>query len=139
MVRKKSVTTRKPHNIDATLTLELRSMYKLLPLLSPDTPKNVIIYAVKQRCGRAYFGKRMITVPVWAMKRPKGEGYVLYYLAHELAHIANQDAGTSDNHGPCFMAHFRKLCPVQYQHWELGYKPRRAAAAGIREKRRVVL
>lgn len=125
---------RRPHRVNVELTNKLREMYQLFPVLSPATPKGVTIYAVNQRCGRAYYGKRMITVPTWAMTRGKGPGFDLYYLAHELAHVLDFDSMTYNRrapHGPSFMAHFKRLCPVEFQHFEIGYKPRRAAAAGI--------
>jgi hypothetical protein len=111
----------------------MREMYAKFPHISPETPKDVTIYAVDQRRGRAYYKKRMVTIPLWIFERPRGEGYVIWYMAHELAHIADYDAGNKNgNHGPGFMAQLKKLCPVQYQHFELNYKPRNAAAAGIR-------
>ena len=113
-------------------------MYKLFPLLVNGVPENVSCYVVNQRCGKAYFAKRTLTLPIWVFVNPRGEGFSLYYLAHELAHIANFDAGTYDYrkpHGPAFMEEFKKLCPIEYQHFEIGYKPRNAMAAGISRKR----
>ena len=129
---------RRPHRVDAKLTMELRDMYKLLPALVNNVPKDVTCWVVQQRCGKAYYAKRMITLPIWVFTNPRGKGFALYYLAHELAHIANFDAGTWDPrkpHGPAFMEEFKKLCPVKYQHFETGYKPRNAMAAGISRKR----
>lgn len=128
------MTTRRPARINWHMTKQMREMYAMLPLLVTNVPRNVAVYAVNQRCGRAYFKKRMITIPFHAINRPKGDGYTLYYLAHELAHIADDDAGTRDRskpHGPSFMQQLKRLCPPEYWHWELGYKPRNAAAAGI--------
>jgi hypothetical protein len=123
---------RRPHNVCAHHTALARKIYELFPRISPETPRDVTIYAVDQRRGRAYCKRRQITVPVWAFTRPKGEGFVIYYLAHELAHIADYDAGNRNiQHGPVFMAAFKKLCPIEFQHFELGYKPRNARAAGI--------
>src|SRR4051794_12961904 len=130
---------RNPHRIDAHYTKIAREMYEVFPLLSPGTPANVTVFAVDQRRGRAYYSKRVVTLPLWVFKNPRGEGFALYYLAHELAHIADFDAGNRNgNHGPTFMAHFMRLCPVEFQHFEIGYKPRNAVAAGIRRKRVVL-
>lgn len=89
------------------------------------------IFVVDQRRGRAYYTRHCLTVPLWAYRA--GIGYFLYYLAHELAHFFSPEAG----HGPSFMIWFKKLCPPQYWHHELKYKPRNAKAAGI--KRSLVL
>jgi len=129
---------RRPSQVDWSYTGQLRDMYKLFPALVKGVPENVVCYVVNQRCGKAYYAKRVITLPIWVFTNPRGEGFALYYLAHELAHIANFDAGTWNSrkpHGPAFMEEFKKLCPVKYQHFETGYKPRNAAAAGISRKR----
>src|SRR3954452_8275484 len=95
---------RNPHRIDAHYTKIAREMYEVFPLLSPGTPANVTVFAVDQRRGRAYYSKRVVTLPLWVFKNPRGEGFALYYLAHELAHIADFDAGNRHgNHGPTFM------------------------------------
>lgn len=118
---------RRPRYVEEGITSQLPEM---LPQLADTPPPNVEMFCVRQRKGRAYYRARRVTVPLWAFTRPKGEGYGLYYLAHELAHIA---AGPAANHGPEFMRHFKRLCPPEYQHFELGYKPKSAKAAGISE------
>lgn len=91
------------------------------------------VYAVKQTRGRAYFrknGKRVITIPVWTFAR--GEDYIAWYCAHELAHhYAHYYDAVAGNHGPGFMKWLKLICPENAIHYELGYKPRNAAAAGI--------
>lgn len=85
------------------------------------------IYAVDQRNGRCYPSRAVITIPVWAIRRNlERPGYLVWYVAHELAHCF-----TRDNHGPDFMAALRMICPEDYQHHEHGYKPRNAKAAGV--------
>lgn len=84
-------------------------------------------YVVNQVRGRCYYGRKWITIPVHAWKR-QDDGYLVYYVAHEAAHAY---AGASADHGPKFMAWLKKLCPAQYIHYELTYKPRQAFAAGI--------
>lgn len=116
-------------------THEKVSRRRIVPVNKlPLTPDSLVIYAVDQDRGRAYFnkdGKRVITIPVWATKR--GELHLEWYCAHELAHHFNQYSGTNDNHGPEFMRWLKKLCPERSIHFELGYKPRNAASAGIKE------
>lgn len=112
-------------------------------------PEDVKIYAVNQRRGYWTPGKRYITIPVWAIQKSLGEGgykyasgYDIYYIAHELAHMVitefqraeYRNTGRVSNytsHGPEFMREFKKLCPEEYWHYELGYKPRNARMAGI--------
>ena len=125
---------KKPARIIPSLTTQMREMYDTM-LFAGTAPAGVTVYVVNQRRGKARHSSRTITVPAWALVRPKGEGYAAYYLAHELAHIADRDAGTRGQpHGPGFMTQFKRLCPPQYQHFEVGYKPRRAGAAGIQGK-----
>lgn len=89
-------------------------------------------FCVEQRCGRASQTRNEFTIPWWVMvekfKAAGKPGYLIWYIAHELAHIA---APENANHGPLFMAELRKICPSEFQHYELGYKPRNAAKAGI--------
>lgn len=82
------------------------------------------IFAVNQNHGACYYRKKYITIPTWAWYR--GDDYVTYYVAHEVSHML----------GPCyhdgeFYQVFLKICPDYAQHYELDYKPRAAAAAGI--------
>ena len=67
-----------------------------------------------------------VTIPAWTMRGDK-PGYAIYYVAHELAHIK----ASGWHHGPLFMRAFKELCPKSYWHYEKGYKPRNAKAAGI--------
>lgn len=76
--------------------------------------------------GHYYTKSKFITVPVWAFITKK-VGYFDWYTAHEFAHAITGSRG----HGPAFQAVLQELTP--YAHWELGYKPRLAYAAGIRQ------
>lgn len=71
---------------------------------------------------------KFISIPLWAIQG-KGRGYFEYYLCHEVSHAL---AGGSANHGPKFMEKLIEICPSEYLHYELNYKPRNAASAGIR-------
>lgn len=85
------------------------------------------IYTVNQSRGRCYGGwKKVITIPVWAIKREVG--YKTWYIAHELAHAFDE---CIHNHGPEFMEWLKAICPEDCIHFELTYKPRNAASAGI--------
>jgi hypothetical protein len=88
------------------------------------------IYAVKQKRGRCYYkGKAgVITIPVWAINRAME--YKTWYICHELAHAFDK---TKSNHGPEFMRILQEICPANCVHFEIGYKPRNAIAAGIRK------
>jgi len=55
-------------------------------------------------------------------------GYKEYIICHEMAHAFNKDA---DSHGPKFMEWLKRICPQEFIHYELEYKPRNATAAGI--------
>lgn len=69
-------------------------------------------------------------------KHPTYHGYAIYYVSHECSHVI---AGHSAKHGPDFMAVLKRICPVQYIHYETGYKPQNAAAAGISKEPVIVL
>ena len=100
------------------------------------------IYVVDQRCGRVRYSARTCTIPRWCIKNPetgnaihklgyKGEllsSFWIYYLAHELAHVISK----SGSHGSEFMKTFIEICPAELQFFEIGYKPRNAKAAGIK-------
>jgi hypothetical protein len=84
------------------------------------------IYVVGQQRGRCYWYQQVITIPAWAFA--KGDGYINYYLSHELAHAK---AGYKAGHGPLFMQAFRSLCDEENQHHEIGYMTKQAILAGV--------
>lgn len=86
------------------------------------------IYTVDQSRGRCYGGDKVITIPVWAIR--KSLDYRTWYIAHELAHAYDK---CIHGHGPEFMEWLKKICPANSIHRELGYKPRNARAAGIKK------
>lgn len=85
------------------------------------------IYVVNQNRGMCYNAHRVITVPKWAVDSWK-IGYAIYYAAHEMAHAFLPFCA---NHGDKFMDKLIEICPPEFVHHELGYKPRNAARAGI--------
>jgi predicted metal-dependent hydrolase len=84
------------------------------------------VYCVNQRRGKCNNSFHYITIPLWAVERSKK--FLEYYIAHELSHVFSG----SHNHGDEFMKTFRRICPLESQRFELGYKPRAAKRAGIR-------
>lgn len=80
--------------------------------------------------GWCRYATKHISIPVWVFDECRGEGYGEYYLLHEIAHAL---AGHEANHGPVFMAKLIEICPPELVHYELGYKPGLAAAAGIKK------
>ena len=84
----------------------------------------------KGKRGYCYGTKKVITIPKHALQSLH-PGYDQYYLAHEMAHAK---AGKVAAHGPEFMEWLKYLCPPEFVHYETGYKPRNAGAAGIMGK-----
>lgn len=140
--------------VDLERTTKLRNLYQILLDVNDHTPKNVKVFCTDEDRGVAYWPSRIATVPRYAFQAevglkwhpqssgmiviPKKIGYVLYYLAHELAHIHNFDDPSSDAlykntdpHGHHFMKAFRLLCPEEYQHYEYEYKPNQAHDAEV--------
>lgn len=111
----------------------------LKPLIFKDLPEVVKaygkqllakgwrFYAVSQQ--RSYCQERykLIAVGDWAIlsNRP---GFKCYVVAHEMAHAF---AGCKHQHNHVFMEWLKRICPAEFVHYELEYKPRNARAAGI--------
>lgn len=77
--------------------------------------------------GVCYESDRVIIIPSRVITSRR-EGYMHYYLAHELAHAK---AGCKAKHGPLFMEAFKSLCDKEHWHYETEYKPSHALYAGI--------
>ena len=116
-------------------------MAEYMPLLFQNVPESVKIharnlkdtgwkfYSVKQSRGRCYYRSKTITIPVWAIdKTARKPGYKVWYISHEMSHALDL---ARSNHGSSFMRKLQEICPPEFVHYELGYKPRNAAAAGI--------
>lgn len=73
--------------------------------------------------------KKLITYPSWLLTR--NHDFRVWYVCHELAHALDK---CKHGHGPEFMQYLIQLCPPEYVHHELSYKPRNAKQAGIREQ-----
>ena len=91
------------------------------------------IFCVNQKRGKCIPSIKTITIPFWTFCQGD-PAYWIYYLAHELAHAITFIDNANDIHGPIFMSNFKRLCPVELQHYEYGYKPRNAARAGVARK-----
>jgi len=143
----------KPRKRAQELDEDVNLIAETLCEMSGNTiPPDVKIYAVNQRRGYWTPSRRYITIPTWVFKESEGKdgrkkkpGYDIYYIAHELAHMVVTEIEKAyrakgmrvyySPHGPEFMREFKKICPKEYWHYELNYKPRNAKAAGISEPR----
>jgi len=141
---------RKPVRIDTWLTEKLN---KAMREYGIDMPKGYTLYVTDTVRGRCSKKNMNITVPTWAVElRAKDvsihcndKEYAIYYACHEIAHILappipgapvrrGQRRKPRDVHGAKFMEAFMSICPERLQYFEIGYKPRLAAAAGIKNK-----
>lgn len=125
---------RKPARVIAALQSELdAAIDMLLSDAGVELPADWHCFVTDTRAGRtrrSHTGQTL-TVPLWAYRR--GAEYFLYYVAHELSHIFRNADGRTWHHDAGFMEWFRRICPAESQHHEIGYKPRAAQAAGIRK------
>lgn len=120
---------RKPYKIQKEATQWLRKR-----LLSYGILSKFPVYVTDTVRGRCDYKNQNVTVPLWAIQDGRvKEGYDIYYACHELAH-AMAPSTKGDVHGAKFQAAFMSICPEEYWHYELEYKPRLAAAAGITKK-----
>jgi len=105
------------------------------PLSGHKAVVGLRVYPTNTSRGMAYWAHPVITIPVFAIHKAKiNPGYTHWYMAHELAHKFAYYECEYKDHGAKFMYWLKLLCPAKYQHYELGYKPRLAAAAGISSK-----
>ena len=106
---------------------------------------SLICGVTKNKRGYAYWNKTgyyKFCVPYWAyIKRDSHKGrkifrirkavrsyrissYFVYYIAHEISHVLNDPKLQS--HGHEFYKIFTRICPVELQSYELGYKSKTA-------------
>lgn len=127
---------RKPRNIDYAQSSRLQSKAIAAGI---DLPPGYELYVTDSRNGRFRVNSLTCTVPLWAtktdFKNKPNDDFELYYAAHEAAHAwVHYDAiRDSSSHGPRFYEHFKRLCPANLWHHELGYKTRESKKAGISE------
>ena len=82
-------------------------------------------YIADVQRGRSFAQQGEFTVPYWAYK-DKRKGYFIHYVAHELSHQLRykrwgKERGKS--HDDKFYVIYTDICPVEYQHYEVDYKP----------------
>lgn len=87
-------------------------------------------YAVDQNRGRCYPFQKVITIPCWVIRRSIQQK--TWYICHEMAHAIVLPEHPNESHGKIFMDCLISICPADCVHFELDYKPRNAAIAGIR-------
>ena len=108
-------------------------------------PTGITLYVTDTKCGRHNKKQQNITVPLWAVLRSHAARnskakahdpeYQIYYACHEIAHAMTPDSRVHGTmHSPEFYKALISICPAHLLHYELGYKPRLAAAAGIKSK-----
>lgn len=95
---------------------------------------NVPLYTVNQRRGKFNRKANYIAIPLHAIKSNR-PGYLIYYVSHELAHVFTSPNSTP--HGGEFMANLKRLCPIEFQIYEYGYKPRNANRANVAKNKPV--
>jgi hypothetical protein len=122
-----------PTKIRADLAPTLATLVQNLPHAQTLLGLGWRMFVVEQKRGWCRYGDKVITIPAWSITKPKGPGYPLYYLAHECAHaLADTLPGKRQgSHDMLFMRMFMTICPVALQHYEHGYKPQMARAAGV--------
>lgn len=124
---------RKPRNINYEQSARLQSRAITAGI---DLPPGWELYVTDSAVGRTRSNSKTCTVPLWArtyaFTGTKCPDFDLYYVAHEAAHAWNYHNGDNNaNHGPLFYVEFKRLCPPELWHHELGYKTREAKRAGI--------
>lgn len=117
-----------PNKIDYGASLDIldglpESVISIYKKLSSDGWK---FWIVDQKRGHCRYSIKEITIPTWAKNR--GAKYYTWYFCHEMAHALDTKRS---HHGAEFMQILIDICPADCIEFELGYKPRNAAAAGI--------
>lgn len=81
--------------------------------------------------GKGRAGEFYITIDTTVIDDPR-PGYFTSVISHEVAHVADCLARDTTDHTPTFYALLRKLCPLEFQAYELSYRFQAAYTAGIR-------
>lgn len=132
---------RKPVRIDSFMTNALNRALKERGIA---VPAGITLYVTNTKCGRFCDRNRNITIPTWALDlAPKDASvhkndaeYAIYYACHEIAHALSEKSRVHGvMHSPKFYVAFKTICPAHLQHFETGYKPQLASAAGIRSNK----
>jgi hypothetical protein len=111
-----------------------------------DKLQEISAYVVNSSRGMAWYNKGYFSVPLWSYEKQEmssedfkkkyqtwgkswfdsnrgRKGYFIYYVAHELAHFLCDITNLLDckGHKVGFYDAFLKLCPKEYQFYELNY------------------
>lgn len=117
----------KPKKVCEIETLEVTSSLLKFPVLADRLheleSEGYKFYVVDQNRGYCDNHKRWITIPLWVLRKPYG--YWVQCVAHELAHTVQT------YHDAAFMREMQRLCPPEFWHFELEYKPEAARSVGI--------
>lgn len=118
-----------PNCIDWAITLDMYDGMDSRVLKYKDelVSQGWRFFVVNQTRGRCYSYEKVITLPEWIYSK-KDINYRNWYISHEMAHAYDM---CKHSHGQEFMEWLKKICPYEYIHHELGYKPRNATQAGI--------
>lgn len=83
------------------------------------------------RGGRAADGSYFIALGAYVIDDAR-PGFLTQVVSHEVAHVADVYARGTTDHSVTFYQLFRRLCPLEFQAYELTYKFGAAYAAGVR-------
>lgn len=127
----------KPKKVCDLESMELAlSIHHLFPVLSMRLKElesqGWTLYVTDTHRGYCHPKHKWITIPLWAV-RDKRAGKWVQYVAHEFAHTDTIGL-ERDPHGIVFMNRMKELCPIEYWHHELTYKPAQAYGAGITQE-----
>lgn len=135
-IKVKKIVNRLQRRINNTIAEIVKN--EDLSLDEQDHLLSVNAYVVDQRQGRCYYEHKTLTVPLWAYRnKDLSRGFFKHYVAHELAHVLayyRYGGKVASGHGLKFYDCLKVLAPNTL-HFELDYKPRNAAAAGITNKK----
>lgn len=101
--------------------------FKLMAIYTQLYNEGYGIYVVDQARGFCTTGK-VVAIPL-AILHDKGR--TTYYIAHEFAHAI---VGIHHQHDKVFMDKLIEICPAEYIHMELSYKPSHTLAIGMASK-----
>jgi hypothetical protein len=121
----------------ARYTAALATVYENANANGVTIPAFRMFYVPGSRgaCHGGGLGEKYIKMKSWAWDHDTTKpGYLVTTLAHELAHVVDYATRGTSDHSVTFYRIFRKLCPLQFQAYDLAYRPAGARAAGVSER-----
>lgn len=122
----------KPYKIQPEFQNKIDSVVTQLLNVTPyfKFKKGIKGYMVNSVRGRANYPNKYFTIPIWAYnaeynenKESNGNGYFIYYVAHELSHLISYKVYRDVcHHDYRFYRIFSEICPKEYQHFELDFR-----------------